>query len=241
MMPPLEVMVVLAVAVFLGAAVQGAIGLGLGLLAAPVAALVAPELLPGTLLWLSMLLPVFTLAREWAHVDWWGLRWAFLGRFPATALGAWIVAVSSPRALSVGVGLVILVAVVLTVRTIRLPMRRGVLVAAGAVSGISGTATSIGGPPLALVYQSELGPRVRSTLGMYFFVGAGVSLAALGIVGELTLAQTTAALWLAPLLAAGFAAASGLRAVVDGGRLRLGVMVACALSAIALIVRSLAG
>ncbi|WP_232827284.1 sulfite exporter TauE/SafE family protein [Jiangella endophytica] len=234
-------MIVLAVAVFAGAAVQGAIGLGLGLLAAPVAALLAPELVPGTLLWLSMLLPVFTLAREWAHVDWWGLRWAFLGRVPATVLGAWIVSVSSPRVLSVVVGLVILVAVALTVRTIRLPMRRGVLAAAGAVSGISGTATSIGGPPLALVYQSELGPRVRSTLAVYFLFGAGFSLVALSVVGELGLTETKAALWLAPPMVAGFLAASALRAFVDGGRLRLAVMVVCAVSAVTLIVRSLAG
>ncbi len=240
-MPPIDVMIVLAVAVFLGAAVQGAIGLGLGLLAAPVAALLAPELVPGTLLWLSMLLPVFTLAREWGHVDWWGLRWAFLGRVPATVLGAWIVSVSSPRVLSVAVGLVILVAVVLTVRTIRLPMRRGVLVAAGAVSGISGTATSIGGPPLALVYQSELGPRVRSTLAVYFFLGAGFSLLALAVVGELDRTETTTALWLTPALVAGFVAASALRRFVDGGRLRLAVMAVCTLSAVTLIVRSLAG
>ncbi len=240
-MPPVDVMVVLAVAVFLGAAVQGAIGLGLGLLAAPVAALVAPELVPGTLLWLSMLLPVFTLAREWAHVDWWGLRWAFAGRVPATVLGAWIVSVSSPRVLSVVVGLVILVAVALTVRTIRLPMRRGVLAVAGAVSGISGTATSIGGPPLALVYQGELGPRVRSTLGMYFLIGAGFSLIALTVVGELGRAQIVPALGLTPPLVAGFAAASALRAFVDGGRLRLAVMAVCTLSAVTLIVRSLAG
>lgn len=240
-MPGVDVTIALAVAVFAGAAVQGAIGLGLGLLAAPVAALLAPELVPGTLVWLSMLLPVFTLAREWAHVDWWGLRWAFLGRVPATVLGAWIVSVSSPRALSVAVGLVILVAVALTVRTIRLPMRRGVLVAAGAVSGVAGTATSIGGPPLALVYQGELGPRVRSTLAMYFLLGAGFSLLALTAVGELGRTETVAALWLTPPMVAGFLAASALRAFVDGGRLRPAVMAVCTVSAVTLIVRSLAG
>ncbi|WP_216093967.1 sulfite exporter TauE/SafE family protein [Jiangella alba] len=234
-------MIVLAVAVFLGAAVQGAIGLGLGLLAAPVATLLAPELMPGTLLWLSMLLPVFTLAREWAHVDWWGLRWAFAGRVPATVLGAWIVSVSSPRVLSVVVGLVILLAVALTVRTIRLPMRRGVLAAAGTVSGISGTATSIGGPPLALVYQGERGPLVRSTLAVYFLIGAAFSLVALAVVGELGRTQTVSALWLMPAMVAGFAAASTLRAVADGGRLRPAVMVVCAVSAVTLIVRAVVG
>lgn len=240
-MPSVDVMIVLAVAVFAGTVVQGSVGLGLGLVGAPVTALLAPQLMPGTLLWLSLILPMITLTREWADIDWWGLRWAFLGRLPATAVGAWIVSVISPRALSVTVGLVILLAVALTARTVRLPMRRSVLVIAGAVSGISGTTTSIGGPPLALVYQRELGFLVRSTLAVYFLVGAGVSLGALAVVDELTMAQTTTALWLSPLLVLGFALAVVVRKRVDGGNLRIAVMVVCAVSATTLVVRSLAG
>ncbi|TDE10117.1 sulfite exporter TauE/SafE family protein [Jiangella asiatica] len=240
-MPPVDIMVVLAVAVFAGTVIQGCVGLGLGLVAAPVIALVAPELMPGGLLWLTLVLPLFTLAREWAEVDWWGLRWALLGRLPATAVGAWVVTVISARALGVAIGVVILLAVALTLRTFRLPMRPSVLVTAGVLSGITGTATSIGGPPLALVYQRELGPRVRATLGVYFVVGVAVSLIALAVVGELTMAQTTTALSLAPLLVAAFAVALVVRRRIDGPLLRVVVMVVCALSATTLIIRSLAG
>ncbi|WP_026877881.1 sulfite exporter TauE/SafE family protein [Jiangella gansuensis] len=240
-MPPIDVMVILAVAVFAGTVIQGCVGLGLGLVAAPVMALVAPDLMPGGLLWLTLLLPLLTVGREWAEVDWWGLRWALLGRLPATAVGAWVVSVMSAEALGVAIGVVILLAVVLTARTFRLPMRPSVLVTAGVVSGISGTATSIGGPPLALVYQRELGPRVRATLGVYFVVGVAVSLTALGVVGELTMAQTMTAAWLAPLMVAGFAVSLVVRRRIDGDLLRVIVMVVCALSATTLIVRSLAG
>ena len=240
-MPSTEIVLLIAAAIFVGSLVQGAVGLGIGLVGAPVLTLVAPELMPGTILWLATVLPVFTLAREWRAIDWWGLRWAFLGRIPATAVGAWIVSVVSAQALGIMVGVMILAAVVLTVRTVRLPMWAPVLVGAGVVSGVTGTATSIGGPPLALLYQRELGPRVRSTLAAYFVVGAGASLIGLAFVGALTMAQTVTAWWLALPMAAGFAMSGPVRRVIDGDRLRIAVLGVCAASALAVLVRSLFG
>lgn len=239
-MPPPDTFVIIALAVLVGTIVQGCVGLGLGLVAAPVTALVEPALMPGMLLWLTLVLPMFTVAREWAEIDWWGLRWALLGRLPATAVGASIVALVSTKTLSIMVGLVILLAVVLTARTVRLPMRASVLVGAGVISGVSGTATSIGGPPLALVYQRELGPKVRATLAIYFIVGVTVSLFGLAMVDELTMRQATTALWLMPLVAVGFGLSVVLRSRIDGTWLRRSVLVVCALSALALLARSLA-
>lgn len=60
----------------------------------------------------------------------------------------------------------VLVAVALTGRVVRVPRRPGPLVGAGVVSRVTGTATSIGGSPLALMYQHESGPRVRATLAV---------------------------------------------------------------------------
>ena len=240
-MPPIEIALLIAAAIFIGSLVQGAVGLGLGLVGAPALTLLTPELMPGTILWLSAVLPVFTLAREWRAIDWWGLRWALLGRMPATVVGAWIVTAVSARMLGVLVAVVILTAVLLTLRTVRLPMRVSLLVGAGVISGVTGTATSIGGPPLALLYQHELGPRVRSTLATYFVVGAGASLVGLAVVGELTMAQTTTAGWLVLPMAAGFASSGPVRRRVDGDRLRVAVLSVCAASALVVLVRSLVG
>ena len=238
-MPSPEVLALLALAVTAGALVQGSVGLGLALVAAPVAMLVEPSLMPGLLVCLASGYPVLTLVREWRNADWRGLRWAFAGRLPATVLGAWVVSVVSVRVLGVLVGAMVLATVVLTARLVRLPLRGWTLAGAGAVGGITGTATSIGGPPLALVYQHEPGPRVRATLAAFFLGGGLLSLAALAAVGELSAQQATTALVLAPCLALGFGLGVLVQRHVDAGRTRVAVLVVCATSALTLIARSL--
>lgn len=97
MLPSASVLLILAIAVTAGAVVQGTVGLGLGLVAAPVVTLVDASLMPGLLLWLASALPVLTLAKEWRVADWRGLGWAFLGRPPATVPEVKVVAtVSAP-------------------------------------------------------------------------------------------------------------------------------------------------
>ena len=235
------VFAVLAVAVTMGGVVQGAVGLGLGLVAAPVATLVDPALMPGLLLWLAAAYPVLTLAREGRASDWRGLRWAFAGRLPGTVLGVAVVSAVSSRLLSLLVGLIVLAAVVLTWQVVSLPMRRDVLIGAGIISGLMGTATSIGGPPLALVYQHVTGARLRATMATYFFFGALLSLLGLAVGGELDAADGVWALGLAPFLVLGFLLAETVRRHVDAGRTRAAVLVVCAASATALIVRSAFG
>lgn len=230
-----------AVAVALGALVQGAVGLGLGLVAAPVVTLAQPELMPGVMLWLAAVYPLVTLRGEWRHADWRGLGWAFAGRVPGTALGVAVVAAVSPRLLGVIVAVVVLVAVALTGAVVRLPMRPGVFLGAGVVSGVTGTATSIGGPPLALVYQDVEGTRLRATMAVYFLVGALMSLAGLGLAGELRASDLLLAALLSPVLLLGFALAGPLRRRLDAGWTRPAVLVLCSASSLALLVRSVLG
>lgn len=240
-MPSVGVFALLAIAVTAGALVQGSVGLGLGLIAAPVAMLLEPALMPGLLLWLASGYPVLTLAREWRNADWRGLGWAFAGRLPATAVGVWIVSAVSVRALGALVGAMVLVAVVLTARLVRLPQRGWTLAGAGVISGVSGTATSISGPPLALVYQHDQGPRVRATLAVFFLGGGLLSLAGLGAAGELEMRQAVTALALAPCLAVGLALSAPVQRHVDAGHTRTAVLTVCTVSALALIGRSLLG
>ena len=139
--------VVLGVALFVGAVVQGTVGLGLGLVGAPVAALVAPELVPQVMLWLAMLMALQTMVTEHRGTDWRGLALALPPRVLGTAVGVWVVAVAPIEVIGVAVGLMVLLSVLLTVRTVTIPVNRVSLPIAGLVSGVAGTATSIGGPP----------------------------------------------------------------------------------------------
>ncbi|MGH3454323.1 MAG: TSUP family transporter [Nocardioidaceae bacterium] len=234
-------LLVLAVSVTVGAVVQGSVGLGLGLVAAPVTALVEPSLMPGLMLWLAVSLPLVTLLHDRSEVDWRGLRWALPARVPGTVVGVLVVSWLADRTLGIVVGVMVLIAAGLTIWTIRVPVNRRTLVTAGCVSGVTGTATSIGGPPLALLYQRRPGRQVRSTLAVYFLVGAALSLVGLGLGGALHLRDLGLAAALVPCLLLGFAAAGPVRSRVDAGHTRAAVLSVCAASAIALLVRSTVG
>ena len=161
----LAVLLVAGIGVLVGAAVQGAVGMGLGLIGAPVLALLDPPLVPGTILLVTSVLPMLTSVREMEDVDWRGLSWALLGRLPGLLIGAWVVVTQPARVTAVVVAVVVLGAVALSVTSWHARPTPRALLVAGVVSGVSGTATSTGGPPVAMLYQHASGATLRSTMG----------------------------------------------------------------------------
>ncbi|MQY07980.1 sulfite exporter TauE/SafE family protein [Actinomadura macrotermitis] len=236
---PVDFLLAGGLAVLVGSIVQGSVGLGVGLVATPVVTLLFPSLMPGAILVAAAVLPLATLAGEARHADLRGLGWAFGGRVAGTPLGVWVVAAAPARALGVGVGAVVLAALGATVWAGTVPRNRTTLAAAGLVAGATGTASAIGGPPLALLYQRESGPRVRATLAVFFTGGALLSLVTLAALGQLPARQVVAGLALTPFVLAGFLLAGPLRRYLDGDRLRLAILVVVGGSAVTLIVRNL--
>lgn len=233
------IVAVAGIAVLLGAVVQGMIGLGIALVASPVIVLLDPTLMPGAMIFCGAVLPLMTLISEHDDIDWRGLAWAFPWRFVGTAIGGWLVATASPEALGLMVGCFVLIAVGLSMISWR-PRPSPVALSVGAlVSGIGGTATSVGGPPMALVYQHQRPAMLRSTLAFYFLVSSTISLIALAWYGELGWHQLRVGLLLLPFVAAGFMASLYLRRRLDTERVRSLVLVVSAASAVILIVRAL--
>ena len=230
---------VIAVAVLIGSVVQGLVGLGVGLVSAPVVTLLAPSLMPGTLLWMGLLTPALTLVLDRGEIDWDGMAWGIPARIPGTVLGVLLVGWFSHRELGIAVGIMVLVSVLVTWRAVRLPINRVSLVAAVFLSGVGATTTSIGGPPIAVLYQHQPARRIRNTLAVYFALGAMFSLVALAITGDLTRHQTAIAAILAPGVPLGLWLSRVLRRRLDLRSIRAGVLVVCAASALLLLVRSL--
>jgi len=241
MQPDIAVIAIAGVFVALGGFVQSGVGLGLGLIGAPVVTLLAPALMPGSMLVATAALPLLILARDALHTDWRGVSWALAGRVAGTAGGIWVLAVMSLRALGIVVGAMVLAVVALSIRAAVVPRTRAALVTAGVISGVAGTATSISGPPVALLYKDESGPRVRATLSAYFIVGNSIALAALALSSHLPARDVVVGLVFVWCAAAGFAVAAGLRRFLDAGRTRAAVLAAAAGSALALIVHSILG
>lgn len=231
---------VLAITLVVGAAVQGLVGLGLGLVAAPVTVMLEPRLMPDLLLWLAMLMPVVSLLREREDIDWRGLGWSVAARVPGTVVGVYLVAIFSARALGVAVGLMVLLSVAVTAHAVVLPVNRVTLTVAGFASGITGTATSIGGPPMAVLLQHRAPLQIRTTLAVYFLVGAGLSLVGLGVTGSLEASTFYLALLLLPCLVLGFVLSRVLHRRLRREHVRPAVLVVCAASAVVLLVRSVA-
>ncbi|MFG1709919.1 TSUP family transporter [Nonomuraea sp. M3C6] len=231
-------LIVGGLAVFVGAIVQGGVGFGLGLVAAPVLTMLAPDLMPGAIQVVNMTLPLFALAMEWRRVDWRGLGFAVLGRLPGSAVGAVVVVYVSIYTRGVFVAVMVLIAVGLTARALSVPRNGATLAAAGFVSGITGTATGIGGPPIGLVYQNAKGPQIRATLAMFFFLSAAQSLVVLAVVDELPAqALVTGAVLIVPMVL-GFLVSGPVRRYLDGGKVRVAVPVVAAASAVALVVQN---
>lgn len=234
-----QALVVVLAAAVLGAFVQSVVGIGLGLIAAPAMTLVAPDLMPGAMLLVVVVLPLITLAREHDDIDWRGLGWTMPARVVGTVVGVWLVSAVDERGLGLLVGVMVLAAVLLTWRAVVVPITRGTLLGAGFIGGITGTTSSIGGPPLAILYQRRPPRQIRTTLAVFFLLGSLISLTGLAIGGELTRAQWHVALLMIPAILVGNLLSTLLKDRLSAAAIRPLVLLVCGASALALIVRSL--
>lgn len=229
--------VLLNVVVLLGALLQVSIGFGLGMIAAPVLAVVEPSLVPVVNLLLAVGLTAAVLTQDRAHLDLRGTGWALIGRVPGTLAGAALVAFLPARSLAFLVVAMVVFGVAATAWGFRpRPTRRAVVVA-GAMSGLMGTATSIGGPPMAMVWAQFAGPRLRSTMGAFFLVGSAMSLVALTVSGSVDLHNLRYALYLAPAAALGLVLARPIGKRLDVRRTRIAAMTVALVGAAILCVR----
>ena len=232
---------VIAVAILFASCLQASIGFGMGMLAAPVIAIIDPELLPATLILLALLVTVMVTVTERQSLDLRGTGWALAGRVPGSVVGAWLVAVSSKEGMAWVVVAVVLAGLVLAGRGWAPRPLRSNLVVAGAASGIMGTATSIGGPPMALIWQGHEGPRLRGTMSAFFMVGSAISMAMLWLAGTVTEHMLVLALWMVPAVVAGYAASRYVNRFLSPARLKKLAFAASALGSALLVTQLVLG
>jgi uncharacterized membrane protein YfcA len=220
-----------------GCVVQGSIGIGLGLLGAPLLVLIEPRLLPGPLLFCSLILTTLVTYRDWHGVRFADLGWALPGRLLGTAIALLVLRAVSPERVGVFVGVAVLAGVAFTASGLHLPPRPGTLLGAGTLAGFFGTTTSVGGPPMAIIYQREPGPRIRGTLSAFFVVGVLVSLGGLHVVGRYGAPELRLSLLVAPAAVAGFLLSRRSALWVDRGRTRAAVLFASAAAGVVVVLR----
>lgn len=230
------------ISVFLGALLQGSVGVGLGIFAAPILALVDPHhhYLPGPLITNAMVLSLLVALRERRSLVLGNVGWALVGRAPGVALGAALLTVATNQWLDLLLGGLLLVCVALSVSKLEIAPSRRTLFGAGLLSGIFGTTTSVGGPPIALVLQREIGPRVRSTLAGYFVIGTLFSLTALSLTGHYRGTEVLLSLRLLPAMLLGFLLSGRTRGFFDRGFVRPAILAVSGIAAAFVLLRGVA-
>ena len=221
-----------------GTITQGTIGFGLGTIATPIIALIRPELVPTLILLLALCISSYTLARTYHETSWRVVGISSLARIPGSLVGAWAIASLSPNGLSIFIGCAVLFAMTLSsLGWSPRPTTLNTLIA-GVASGILGTSTSIGGPPMALIMKRFDPDRTRGTLAGTFVLGTLVSLIILAFSGQISSTQMGAAAAYLPLVIVGLIAANHLNQFIDRNLLNRIVLIVAISAALMLIVES---
>lgn len=228
---------ILAVVVAVAAFVQGTSGMGFALIATPVMGIVQASLLPVVILALMIPLNLYVTGRERAAIDGRGASWISAGRLLGTAGGFAVLVAVPTSSLNLLIGGSTVLAVLASLAAPSFTPGRPAQVIAGAVTGVTETATGVGGPPLVLVYQHRAAPVLRSTVALCFLVGEIISLIVLLAADKVDGDQIRTAALLLPAVGLGALASHFIHHRVGGPHLRIAVLVFALVSGIALLVK----
>ncbi len=232
-----EILVIASLVLLGGMVVQSTIGFGGNLLAVPVFAVLDTDLLPAPIFIATIAMSVAMAVREHDDIQWTAVRSIALGRIPGTVIGAIVLASVSVETMQILIGILILLAVSLSLRGVSLPATRRVFTAGGVVSGFTATTASIGGPPVALTLQHLNGPALRSTMGASFTISVFVTLAGVYAAGRLGFDEILLGLALMPATIVGFLISGPLRSRVNPAQLRAAVLVLSGSAALVALAR----
>jgi uncharacterized membrane protein YfcA len=235
--PPVLAAVLAIVAA--GAMVQAGLGMGFGLMAAPLLALIAPQFVPVPCIWMGFFTATWSTVAERQGVVWSEVGLASLGRVAGVTVGVGLLSLAmGAGAFSLVFGVMVGLAVLITLAGRPMAFTRPNMLAMAAVSGAMATVTSVGAPPMALVYQGRAPQLARPTLAAFFSVGTAMSLAGLYLAGFAGLQDLFLALVMVPPLLAGTWLAARGRARFDR-RYRPLLLAVAGAAAVLLIVRGL--
>ncbi|MDX1755309.1 MAG: sulfite exporter TauE/SafE family protein [Marinobacter sp.] len=222
-----------------GACLQGVAGYGIGTLCAPLLFLINPLFIPAPLILNATVLTVMMLVRNRASLSFREVRFAIGGDIVGTALAGLTLTLLSTQGFELAFGILILLAVSLSVIGLRPGLNARSSLVAGAASGYMGTITAVGGPPIALIYQDQKGPLVRANMSAFFTFASCASILALTLSGYIRQRELELSLVTFPGVFAGFALSALLINRVPFQAMRPLILTIAALAGGAALVRGL--
>lgn len=220
-----------------GSAVQAATGIGLALFVVPVLALIDPAYIPGPMLAAGIVLTATSAWRERHAFDRAGFGLSLAGLLVGVVLGAVALKALQGPALPKIFGVLVLLAVLVSILGPPLRATPASLSVAGGAAGLMGTMIGIHGPPMALVFQNAEPAVARAMMGAFFTVAYFGSVAALAAVGLFGWPELTRAAILLPGVGIGLVAAPYIARLINRSRLRWVILTVSSISALILLAR----
>ena len=221
--------------------VQAWVGIGFGLLAAPLLYLIDPAYVPGPVLMLGWLLSVVVVFKQRHSLNFRRVLPGIVGRLPGSWCGALLLVSIAAWQLSLFFGLALLLAVWLSLRRYSLPLNGVNLTLAGFLSGVLGTSTSVGGPPIALLYQHQTRITARNEIAAFFLLGTPISLLMLWWQGGSSMLGLPLIVNMLPGVAIGFWLSRHLERVVKVENAKPAILWVSGLSALVVLWQGIAG
>lgn len=236
---PPDVLAIGVAVTFVAAAVQGTVGMGFALVSVPLLSLVHPALAPEPQILMVFPLLCVMAWRERHSVELSGIGWILIGRVPGALFGLVLLKLFVGWALDLLLGLMVLIGVLILVLADRFAERTpSWQFGAGFLSSTMSLVSSIGGPPIALLYRNDPGPTVRSNLSAVFAFGCVLTITARVLGNELTWDHVLTAIWMFPGVVLGFLVSKRMVKLVDARGLRPWILGLSSLACIGLLVRA---
>ncbi len=232
--------IVLAIAAVAGGAiVQGSVGVGLSLVAAPALVTIDPTFIPGPLLIVGQIVGIRHIIVEGKHIDWRAIRHALWGLPLGIAGGLAVVELVPVGILAILVGALTAVSALVLLAGFRLRQTRRSEIAGGLTCSFGGMAASLPGAPLGICF-SEMRPTVlRSTSSLYIGIVGVVGIGLLAARGRFGLHELTLVGYMVPGMFIGLAISRLVRPMLDRSWFRPAVLSVALAGGLSLLISQL--
>lgn len=189
--------------IILGAITQSAIGIGFGI-PAGILVLLEPSMVPSCIILMGSFLALSNAMLSYKDIIKVDLIYSYTGRVIGSILAMPLIFLTLGTDYYLIVfGVLLLIATYLSAKKWNIVATKKNITIAGTASGIMGTLTGIGGPPMAIVYQNSSAPKVVATLNMFFGIGALFSVLLFVYFDLINLPEVMKSIYLSPGLVIG--------------------------------------
>ncbi|MFS1983282.1 sulfite exporter TauE/SafE family protein [Vibrio breoganii] len=168
--------IIASILIFIGAFIQTTTGFGMAIVVSPVLILIAPDFIPGPMIIVGLFLSSINAIKYRDHISLVRLKSAFVGLLPGIISGGLLLYFIDVTKFSLFIGIVVLLAVIVSLLPMKIDETPRRLVSAGFLSGFLGMSSGVGGPPLALLWQHQAAMLVRANLAAFFVISSIISL-----------------------------------------------------------------